>query len=103
MSEEIKFKGLEYLQAFSFTQHFGKELEGYTKDSNTIPKLYKTVIQQNNTILALFSSLHYKLSILEKLITEVPKLAQNIEQELVDITSNLKNIFISKTELTRKV
>lgn len=103
MSEEIKFKGPEHLQALSFTQNLEKKHRGYIEEADTIPTVYMILIQQNNTILALLSNLYFKLTTLEKLIVEVPKSSQSIYQELVDITNNLKNISIDKTKPTKKI
>lgn len=77
MSEELKFKGSEYLQALTFTQNLGKEPGGYTEVSKSSRRIDKILIQQNNNILSLLSHLNYRLTALEKLIAEVPKPTQS--------------------------
>lgn len=76
---ELIYKNAEYLAAVSYSSNYSgaeKEKEGYL-EPKTPSKTKKLSTQQNNTIIALFSSLHFRLAriekIIDKILTEVSK------------------------------
>lgn len=78
---KLKFENTYYKEALDYSQQFTKiKKDGYYK-VDLLDKIDRVETQQNNTIIALLTSIHYKLTILENKLL-------SIEQNLSETTSN---------------
>lgn len=105
---KLQFRNTHYEEAIEFSQQFAKSKETGYSNVSLVNQGDQVLVQQNNTILALLTSLHYRLTVLEtQLLTLENHIykdthTSNLKETLESINKDLSKLSLGKTVIRQQ-